>query len=188
MLFRSEANDFGVGNSASDSDAEADSSSSEEDEETEIDASTVAKEDAGPSTRASPDDQAREGSSASPPQFHSQIFVPSDSELYGSDGGGCIGGFADDSPTVGSQQVDDQIRGSAAKLASNLSRSRLLGRNECDSELINTNDEIKRLVAMELKLPLADLLHAKDGQPNHGAVGVRVTRYLLTKSLLFFLF
>ena len=50
----SEANDFGVGNSASDSDAEADSSSSEEDEEIEIDASTVAKEDAGPSTRASP--------------------------------------------------------------------------------------------------------------------------------------
>ena len=89
---------------------------------------------------------------------------------------------------MGSQQVDDQIRGSAAKLASNLSRSRLLGRNECDSELINTNDEIKRLVAMELTLPLADLLHAKDGQPNHGAVGVRVTRYLLSKSLFYFFY
>ena len=86
----------------------------EEDEDTEIDASTVAKEYAGPRYSASPDDQAREGSSTLPPLIHSQIFFPSDSELFGSDGGGCIGGYADDSSTVGSQQVDEHIRGSAA--------------------------------------------------------------------------
>ena len=58
---------------------------------------------------------------ASDPLIHSQIVVPLDSQLFGSDGVGCIGCFVNDSPNVGSQQADDDIRGSAQNLLQVLS-------------------------------------------------------------------
>ena len=98
-------------------------------------------------------------STASPPAMHSQIIVPSDTEMYGSDGSGQIGGYLPDSPSYGSQQVDEQIRGSAAHLAANLSSLRVKPRSPAETK----NLEIKLIVARELRIPLPGFNISVDG-------------------------
>ena len=101
----------------------------------------------------------RSTSTASPPAMHSHIIVPSDTEMYGSDGSGQIGGYLPDSPSYGSQQVDEQIRGSAAHLAANLSSLRVKPRSPAETK----NLEIKLIVARELRIPLPGFNISVDG-------------------------
>ncbi|KAM0856499.1 hypothetical protein ACQ4PT_049106 [Festuca glaucescens] len=93
-------------------------------------------------------------SSASPPAMHSQINVPSFSDLDGSDevNGG---GNETDSPFESTPQDDDRIRGSAAHLAASLSKCKTMkeSRVPSSSETI-ANSRIKNVVALELGIPV----------------------------------
>ncbi|KAM0900724.1 hypothetical protein ACQ4PT_020428 [Festuca glaucescens] len=93
-------------------------------------------------------------SSASPPAMHSQINVPSFSDLDGSDevNGG---GNETDSPLGSTPQDDDRIRGSAAHLAASLSKCKRMKESgvPSSSETI-ANSRIKNVVALELGIPV----------------------------------
>jgi hypothetical protein len=89
----------------------------------------------------------QEGStSLSPPPMHSQIAVPTYSDLDRSEAEGNIAdvsGFTPDSPSESTEQAEERIRGSAAVLASSLGlmkKPRISGLNEL----------VKNIVAEEL--------------------------------------
>ncbi|KAM0875509.1 hypothetical protein ACQ4PT_036735 [Festuca glaucescens] len=93
-------------------------------------------------------------SMGSPPAMHSQINVPSFSDLDGSDevNGG---GNETDSPFESTPQDDDRIRGSAAHLAASLSKCKRMKESgfPSSSETI-ANSRIKNVVAVELGIPV----------------------------------
>jgi hypothetical protein len=93
-------------------------------------------------------------SSGSPPAMHSQINVPSFSDLDGSDevNGG---GNESESAFESTPQDDDRIRGSAAHLAASLSNSKRMKESgfPSSSETI-ANSRIKNVVAVELGIPV----------------------------------
>ncbi|KAM0882676.1 hypothetical protein ACQ4PT_032179 [Festuca glaucescens] len=93
-------------------------------------------------------------SMGSPPAMHSQINVPSFSDLDGSDevNGG---GNETDSPFESTPQDDDIIRGSAAHLAASLSKCKRMKESgfPSSSETI-VNSRIKNVVAVELGIPV----------------------------------
>jgi hypothetical protein len=98
----------------------------------------------------------QEGStSLSPPPMHSQIAVPTYSDLDRSGAEGNIAdvsGFTPDSPSESTEQAEERIRGSAAVLASSLDlmkKPRIAGLNEV----------VKNIVAEELGIRVA-----KDGE------------------------
>ncbi|KAM0886807.1 hypothetical protein ACQ4PT_029463 [Festuca glaucescens] len=113
-------------------------------------------------------------SSASPPAMHSQINVPSFSDLDGSDevNGG---GNETDSPLESTPQDDERIRGSAACFAASLSNCKRTkeSRVPSSSETI-ANNRIKNVVALELGIPVrvseqgSDSTAMKKSVPDHG--------------------
>jgi hypothetical protein len=90
----------------------------------------------------------------SPPAMHSQINVPSFSDLDVSDevNGG---GNESESPFESTPQYDDRIRGSAAHLAASLSNCKMMKESgfPSSSEKI-ANSRIKNVVAVELGIPV----------------------------------
>jgi hypothetical protein len=113
-------------------------------------------------------------SSASPPAMHSQINVPSFSDLDGSDevNGG---GNESESPFESTPQDDDRIRGSAAHLVASLSNSKRMKESwfPSSSETIATS-RIKNVVAVV-------------AVPNHGQQGLETIqeRYFFWFYILF---
>ncbi|KAM0886805.1 hypothetical protein ACQ4PT_029463 [Festuca glaucescens] len=117
-------------------------------------------------------------SSASPPAMHSQINVPSFSDLDGSDevNGG---GNETDSPLESTPQDDERIRGSAACFAASLSNCKRTkeSRVPSSSETI-ANNRIKNVVALELGIPVrvseqgSDSTAMKKSVPDHGQQGL----------------
>ncbi|CAM0907604.1 unnamed protein product [Alopecurus aequalis] len=175
------------GNNYSGEDADGDESTSANDEETEIEIDQNAKEAAEPSHRGqkqvpsneagpsntSPNSpmQARMSSSPSPAPMHSQINVPSQSELFGSDGSGQIGGYVGDSQISTSQIVDDRIKGVTTNLASNLTKLKSQQTALPDSEK-DIHNEIKVVVARELNIPLRIFMEPQQDEfENQGGQG-----------------
>jgi hypothetical protein len=85
----------------------------------------------------------QEGStSLSPPPMHSQIAVPTYSDLDRSEAGGNIAdvsGFTPDSPSESTEQAEERIRGSATILASILGlmkKPRISGLNELVKNIV----------------------------------------------------
>jgi hypothetical protein len=134
-------------------------------------------------------------SSASPPAMHSQINVPSFSDLDGSDevNGG---GIESESPFESTPQDDDRIRGSAAHLAASLSNSKRMKESgfPSSSETI-ANSRIKNVVAVELGIPVRVSKQGNDPTamlkfvPDHGQQGLETIqeRYFFWFYICFYL-
>jgi hypothetical protein len=134
-------------------------------------------------------------SSASPPAMHSQINVPSFSDLDGSDevNGG---GNESESPFESTPQDDDRIRGSAAHLAASLSNSKRMKESgfPSSSETI-ANSRIKNVVAVELGIPVRVSKQGNDPTamlkfvPDHGQQGLETIqeRYFFWFYICFYL-
>lgn len=94
------------------------------------------------------------GETSSPysvPPMHSQIFMPSDSDLERSDGSDNSNDYAQDSPVDCTQQADDLIRGSAANLAAKLKNLKEKKTQSVVGDPVSHN-AIKLIVARELHL------------------------------------
>jgi hypothetical protein len=88
--------------------------------------------------------------------MHSQIMVPSESDVDRSDSQGDLGGLTSDSPMDSTQHVEVLIRGSAAGLAVRLSNLKK-DRNASVVES-RTNSAIKLIVMNELGMPVGSCL------------------------------
>ncbi|KAM0860968.1 hypothetical protein ACQ4PT_046206 [Festuca glaucescens] len=101
--------------------------------------------------------------SLSPPHMHSQIAVPTYSDLDRSEAKGNIDlvGFTPDSPSESTEQADERIRGSAAVLASSLG---LMKKSSVSSASESgLNNRVKNIVAKELGIPVD--IHEKESEP-----------------------
>jgi hypothetical protein len=102
--------------------------------------------------KTTPDRQHAPSTSTSPPAMHSQIMVPSESDVERSDSRGDLGGLTPDSSMDSTQHVEELIRGSAAGLAVRLSNLKK-DRNASVVES-RTNSAIKLIVMNELGMPV----------------------------------
>jgi hypothetical protein len=98
------------------------------------------------------DSQHAPSTSTSPPAMHSQIMVPSASDVERSDSRGDLGGFTPDSPMDLTQHVEELIKGSASGLVVRLSNLKK-DRNASGVES-HTNSAIKLIVMNELGMPV----------------------------------
>jgi hypothetical protein len=91
-------------------------------------------------------------STSTSPAMHSQIMVPSESDVERSDSRGDLGGLTPDSPMDSTQHVDELIRGSAASLAVRLSNLK----NDKNASVVESrsNSAIKLTAMNELGMPV----------------------------------
>ncbi|KAM0884639.1 hypothetical protein ACQ4PT_030878 [Festuca glaucescens] len=101
--------------------------------------------------------------SSSPPPMHSQIAVPTYSDLDRSEAEGNIDSarFTPDSLSESTEQADERIRGSAAVLASSLG---LMKKSNISSASESSmNNLVKNIVAKEFGIPVD--IHEKESKP-----------------------
>ncbi|KAM0895947.1 hypothetical protein ACQ4PT_023505 [Festuca glaucescens] len=106
--------------------------------------------------------QQEASTSSSPPPMHSQIAVPTYSDLDRSDAEANVdsAGFTPNSPLESTQQADERIRGSAASLAASLSILKKSGVSSASES--GKNNYVKHLVAKELGIHV--VIHEEESE------------------------